>query len=544
MTAPELDRRISAPARRGPRPIALGWAAVTFLALAAVSGGPGVSRDEAAVIEAAASRDAALHAGAPRASEVRPSPPLGASLAAATHAVARRAGFPHLVAWRLGSALFGALLSALLALFAFDLAGPGAALLAPALYWFAPRQLQLGAIATPDTAAAALWLLTAWAYRQSSAAPSAGARRRGALLAGLAFGGALAARLDAWVLLPALALHAIAARLFRLSPRAEAEPGAPSPAPRGVPGAGLSLAAMVILGPLVLLAAWPWLWADPLHRLAAAAAGPSAAWDYLGVRLAGTRPPLGYPLVVTALTVPAAMLLCYAGGLADAIARLVRSARGERSLTAADDLLLLLGAAAPIVAAAVGAAPLAAGVRPWLPAFPFLALLGARALLTAAASAAPTRAVPFSLALALLALYPGLRQAVHAWPAGASAWSELAGGAPGAASLGMQRQDGGEATAAVLEELGARARPGARVLFASATPEAIRIYRADGRLRPDLEPVEDPERADLAVVTLDGGSRDAEYRVWSAFRTARPCAAAFLDEVPLVVVYARPGAWL
>jgi hypothetical protein len=44
-------------------------------------------------------------------------------------------------------------------------------------------------------------------------------------------------------------------------------------------------------------------------------------------------------------------------------------------------------------------------------------------------------------------------------------------------------------------------------------------------------------------VTLDGGSRDAEYRIWSAFRTARPSSAVFLDEVPLVHVYARPGAW-
>ena len=42
---------------------------------------------------------------------------------------------------------------------------------------------------------------------------------------------------------------------------------------------------------------------------------------------------------------------------------------------------------------------------------------------------------------------------------------------------------------------------------------------------------------------LDGGSRDAEYRAWSALRTARPAAGVYLDEVPLATAYARPGAW-
>jgi hypothetical protein len=45
------------------------------------------------------------------------------------------------------------------------------------------------------------------------------------------------------------------------------------------------------------------------------------------------------------------------------------------------------------------------------------------------------------------------------------------------------------------------------------------------------------------VLTLDGGSRDAEYRAWAAFRTARPVAGVYLDEVPLALAYARPGAW-
>jgi hypothetical protein len=148
-----------------------------------------------------------------------------------------------------------------------------------------------------------------------------------------------------------------------------------------------------------------------------------------------------------------------------------------------------------------------------------------------------------SASLALLVVWPGVRAGAHFHPAGASAWNELAGGAPGAATRGRPRQDGGEAAILVLDALNARAREGARVYWPTAAPAAVRALARDGLLRPDLAAVDAPEDADLAVVTLDGASRDAEYRVWSAFRTARPAAGAYVDEVPVAFVYARAGAW-
>jgi hypothetical protein len=302
---------------------------------------------------------------------------------------------------------------------------------------------------------------------------------------------------------------------------------------------------MALLGPALLVASWPWLRADLPARLAVAFAPgrvpASGAWDFLGAALAG-RPPAGYALLVTSLTLPAAVLWTYAGGLLHALARAVR-ALARRDPDARDDLLLALAAAAPFVASAAGVAPIAAGVRPWLPAMPFLALLGARALVVAASRAWAARRGPLLAALAVLVLWPALRQTIHAFPAGASAWNELAGGAPGAASLGMQRQDGGEAAAAVLEAINARARRGARVWWPRTAPEAVIAWTRDGRLRADLLRADGPELADLAVVALDGASRDDEFRAWAALRTARASAGAYLDEVPLVLVYARSGAW-
>jgi hypothetical protein len=495
--------------------VAIAWAVATLLALAALSGGPGISRDEAAVLAAA---DRALTGGtatedAPRA---RPAAPLAATLAGATEAVLSRAGLSHLRSARFATALFGALLSAALALLAWDLAGRAAALLAPALFWAAPRHLHAGLVATPDLALAALCAATVAAYRRAAVAPDRPARVRAAAAAGLLFGVALAVRVDAWILLPALAVHAALSRALRSRARV-VEPG----------GTRYAVLALATLGPLVLVAAWPSLLSRPWPAFAP---GPATGLRELAV--------------ATALTVPATVLSVYLAGVAHALARAFRAARGTLPVwAAADEVLLLLCAAAPFAAAAAGIAPAAAGVRPWLHATPFLAVLGARALLAAAREAWPARAAPLAGSLAVLVLWPGVRAAAHFHPAGASAWNELAGGAPGAATLGRRRQDGGEGAILLLEALNARAREGARVYWPTSSPAAVRALARDGRLRADLAAVETPEEADLAVVTLDGGSRDAEYRIWSAFRTARPAAGAYLDEVPLAFVYARPGAW-
>ena len=305
-----------------------------------------------------------------------------------------------------------------------------------------------------------------------------------------------------------------------------------------------ALPAMAVVGPLVVLAAWPWLLRAPLARAPAAffpLAAP-AAWPFLGeVVRNGPLGPL-YPLAVTALTLPAALLAAAAGGLVHAVVRLGGALRGgEASLE--DELLLLLGALGPLGLAAAGLAPFAPGLRPWLPAMPFLALLAGRALLAAARTTWPARARPLAGALALLTLYPALRATIHHFPHGASAWNEIAGGAPGAASLGLARQDGGEAAAAVLAALAAHAPRGARVFWGAVAPGAVELYRREGRLRADLADAAGPEEADLAVVAVEGRPRELEARVWTAFRTARPVAGAYLDEVPLAHVYARPGAW-
>jgi hypothetical protein len=544
-----------------PRRAAALAAGATLAALLALAGGPGIARDEARVL--AGGRERPAGGETVPASDPRPAPPLASHAARATGLLSR-AGLGEVRAQRASTAIFGALLTALLVLAGHALAGAGGAVLAPALFWLVPRHLHAGLVATPDLASAALWLATVVAWRRTLRAPAAGAGLRSAATIGVAFGAALATRLDAWLLLVALAVHAaalaISVRRRREAPAAETGgeiagadgAGSAPPTARGEErpdagkrGAVLALASMAIVGPILLFALWPSLLADPSRLAAALAPGtlsPEGAWHHLGAPLAGRFPP-SYPLVLTALTVPAAILWAYAGGAAHAIARTVRLGREEGLPAASDDLVLLLAAAAPFLGAMTGLAPLTAGVRPWLPAMPFLALLAARALARAAELAWPARRGTVLAGLAILVLYPALRQVAHAFPAGASAWSELAGGAPGAASRGLQRQDGGEAAGAILPELNDRARGGARVWWPRTDPGAVAAWTRSGRLREDLALAAGPDDADIVVAAIDGASRDDEYRAWAALRTARPVAAAYLDDVPLVFVYARAGAW-
>jgi hypothetical protein len=335
--------------------------------------------------------------------------------------------------------------------------------------------------------------------------------------AGILSGAAIAARADAWVLLPAFAAHAAIAAL--LERRAAA---AGTAAPGRTPGlAPLVLA--IALGAALLAAAWPGILTGDL-----------------GAFTPRSRP-LPAPLAAI-LALPATLLVAYAGGLLHALGRVAQALRARSPASAvSEDVLLLAAAAAGLAGSALSAAP--AGGRPALHAMPFLALLGARALLRASAVAWERRAPAVAGAVALLVLYPPLRATVLAHPHGTSAWSELAGGAPGAASLGLPRQDGGEAVAALLAAVNERAREGARIWWPSTPAAVVALHARDGRLRADLAVASGPAEADLAVVAVEGGQRDAEYRAWSAMRNARPVAGFYADELPLAFVYARAGAW-
>lgn len=520
------------PLRHLSLPIA--WAVVTFLLLAVLAPGPGISREEAATLAAAGA--------GPAAADARPVLPIPALLSRLGAGTADRLGLSHhhLAGHRLASAAAGGLLAGLVALLAQGLAGTAGGLLAPALLLSAPRLLLPLLQAGPRALGACGFLAALLAFRRACVGRRILGRFSSAVGAGVLFGLALSVQLEALALLAAAAVHALLCPLLSLVRPAPA-PGDAPPPPRPRSSA-TGVLAMALLGPVVAVALWPWIWPDPLRRVSAALASVpvDAPLVHLARLLGPGRPAWGEPAVLTALALPLTLVLAFAAGLLHTLTRLWRSLRGGPGLS--DELLLLLAALAPLLAAQVGFAARGPGVGPWLAAFPLLAVLGARAILSAALAAWPARAGALALLVSTAVLAPGIAASVRAFPELGASWGELAGATPGAATLGLPRHDG-EAAAALLRQLSDHARPGARVHWIGVPPAALAVYARDGRLRADLAAAAAPEEADLAVVALTGGSRADEYRAWSALRTSTPAAAAFLDEVPLAWIYVRPGAW-
>jgi hypothetical protein len=462
----------------------------------------------------------------------------------------RRIPHGELLAFRIFAYALAAFLAYVLSRFGADLAGVAGAALAPPLFFLVPASFDAALHVGTAVPAAALWLGVLLAYLRCLRSRDRRERIRRAAVAGILFGAAVAARRDTWALLPLVTFHYLAVRAgggIRSLLSTEEAPHHPARRSAwrsllaGLPGA---VPAMLVLGPLVFVALTPWTWADPIRRVVPATwAGLEVTpFVHLGAVVTGGRPPWSAPLLAALLLPPAALGLVFVAGLAHTARRLVLGWHREAAASFSEELLLLLGALAPLALAVAGVAPAEEGLGPVLPALAVLSVLGARAVATAARAAWPSGATKLTIAFVLLALYPALRATVRTFPHGAAAWSEWIGGAPGAASLGLPRCASG-AGASLLAELSERATDGQRVWIAGLSTPAAEALRHDGRLRADLRIATSPTDADLVVIELDEARRDAEYQVWTAFAAARPVAGARLDEVPLANVYARPGAW-
>ncbi|MCA1826588.1 MAG: hypothetical protein ABR567_00565 [Myxococcales bacterium] len=420
---------------------------------------------------------------------------------------------PDTLAWRLPAFFFAGLLSYWLCVLGLS-RSRAAGILAPLLFWCAERTFFHGHLACFDVPICALWagVGVAWlaALRRL---PATGYRPP--VWFGILYGISLAVKHNAWVLPGVLLVHGL---LIRERRRA------------------LLTLPWILLSPIVLVACWPLLWHDPLRHLGDWIAFHTHhvhyAWWYFGAVLRAPPFPIAYPLVVDALALPLPLVVLLA---AAGLSLLVDFAR--RRLDA--QRLLELGlAGAAVLPFMLRTTPIFGGIKHWLA---FVALLTPEAaglLVKAADLAGFRRAVQIAAAAVLL---PGAWQIVHLHPYGTSAYGELAGDVPGAATLGMQRQYWSNNVTAVLPWLNAHCPPGARVYFHEVNVESYRAYILSGMLRGDIRYAGGPADADYVALQWHREFRDREPETWNAFGTHRPATGLYLDEVPQIVVYARPG---
>src|SRR5207248_2808798 len=360
---------------------------------------------------------------------------------------------PDALSFRIPAFVFGALLTYWLAILGAQRSRP-TALFAPALFWCAERTFFHGHLACFDVPICALtagvgvsWARAIGAIPAPSPevppAPDGPARASSGAWLGFLFGCALAIKHNAWLLPPVLLIHALLL-------------------PRPLHGRALRTLPWLLLGPVVLFATWPLLWHHPLWHLSDWIAFHTHhvhyAWYYFGRELRGPPFPIFYPLVALALTLPLPQVALFAAAGAKLLWDFAHRALSPLRL-------LELGlAGAAILPFMLRTTPIFGGIKHWLA---FVALLAPEAahLLAGAAGLASQAGLPRARAIgiaAAAALLPGLWQIAHVHPYGTSAYGELAGGVPGAASLGMQRQYWSNNVTAVLPWLNAHAPRGAR----------------------------------------------------------------------------------
>ncbi len=306
------------------------------------------------------------------------------------------------------------------------------------------------------------------------------------------------------------------------------------------------LVSMAIAGPIIFYAHWPYLWHHPIDRalwyFEFHATHNHYAWFYLGEVLRAPPFPWAYVLVKTALTVPTSLLVCMVSGCGWAVYRVAT----KRNTVF--EPLLLLNAAASIALISLPNVPHFGGVKHWFPSMPFLAVLAAGAVerasqllahLTTRQLKRPMPGWVSSVGLSALVLAPAALATKRLAPFGTSAYSELAGGLPGAASLGMQRQFWANNVTGVLDFLNQNASPRERVYLHENHGGQIRDYQRNGMLRNDLQFVGSPFEADWVAYQYHQEFREHEFNTWQALGTVKPVFGLYLDETPQIVLYHR-----
>ena len=428
-----------------------------------------------------------------------------------------------------------------------------------------PRFFFHAHLACFDAPVVTMWMLCVYTYARTLDS-------KGALwpiLTGIAFGLALDTKHNAWFVPFLLVTHAVVGSLYTWLVGA--------PWKRHASRAATALAAMASLGPLVFWALWPWIWHDTKSRLAAYASF-HLNHEYYNMEFLGQnywKPPMprGYAPLMTLATVPTITLLLAALGVffcartfvVTTTAAIAARRRGEKPacttpFVPGSNHLLWFGAAAISYAAWLSPqTPIFGGTKHWMTAYPFLALFAgvAAARIVVAARVAIVKSgsirrqlgrksaialahgpIPAAALGASFVIAP-VTETLRSHPYGLAAYTPLVGGAPGAASLGLNRSFWGYATGAVAPAINASAPRSARVYLHDTAGQSWDMLQRDGRIRPDLRAVWSIADADIGLYHHELHMEGQEYQNWVAFGSDRPSEIGRLDGVPVIVVYQR-----
>jgi 4-amino-4-deoxy-L-arabinose transferase-like glycosyltransferase len=420
-----------------------------------------------------------------------------------------------------------------------------AGLVAALLFALMPRTFYNAHLACFDMPVAAMWLITSYAYWRSWNAGGLW----WPIATGLLYGLLLNTKHNSWLLPPALVLHLLLVRGLTFKHELRAGRFA-------VPSA---LIAMVVIGPLLFYATWPWIWFDTGRRFADYVAFHTGH-EYYNMEFLGQtywKPPMPrlYAWLMTAGTVPGITLLLFVIGLAlagrSAFSHLrSRSVDREAQPDYSTHVLwfvCILTSYAPWLSTNT---PIFGGTKHWLTAYPFLCLFAGRgfwlvgrrlaALVPGATDPSRGRGLLVRFALFACVILAPLAITIGSHPWGLSAYTPLVGGAPGAASLGLNRTYWGYTTGAIQDELNRRAPPNAGVYIHDTAVQSWDMMRADGRVRADLRGTLGIHDSSIAIYHHEPHMGKIEYQIWIDYGTLTPFHVGAYHGVPVIWLYERP----
>jgi hypothetical protein len=440
----------------------------------------------------------------------------------------------ELTANRLPSALLHGACVYLVFAMALSLWGLAEAVLSAVLLALLPRALFHAGLACFDAPSMTLWFATIYAYWRCLDG------RRWPWQVGVAWGLALATKHTALLLPFALAPHYLVVGL-RERPR---WPGV-------ITHNWRVIVSLAVLGPATLFAVWPWLWLAPVDHvrqwLAFHLEHVNYNFEYLGHNWNAPPFPWHVVIVTTLFTVPTATLVGAATGAARWI---VEWRSGDAVDTSrAPRLLLGLSMAAIMAPFVLGSTPIFGAEKHWMPALPTICLAAGAGVVWAARRAATLLRVPPRIAVIALGSLVGVAAAtetITALPYALTWYSAAAGGAPGGADLGMNRQFWGVAARGVLPVVAAdppadTARP--RYVYSHDASPAWGLYQRLGLLPRTVVDAgmeqAGVDRSSEAIVIHELHFNRHDYMIWKAYGTVRPVYVLRSDGVPIVSVYKR-----
>lgn len=453
-------------------------------------------------------------------------------------------------AWRFPGMLCAAVIVAYVYYAGKRRAGPWAGAVAAILIGAMPRVFYNAHLACFDIPVVMMWALCVGAYGKAVRTE----RWRDAIVFGVTFGLAMDTKHNAWMLPAVFVPHLLIVGHARFWGADPAEPGWRA---KLRPFAFLKpIVAMALLGPLVFIACWPWMWHDTVARWNEYTAfhlhHVYYNMEFLHQNYDGPPSPILYLPVMVLGTVPTISLILAVLGVALTLPALVRALRSVFSashrLHAAGERLGLdlLAMLVPLGPFFLPKTPIFGGTKHWMPAYPFAMLFAARALWFVGTQLVtlirhrvrlPRPAVRAAIGACVIAA--PLAETAHSHPFGLSSYVPVVGGTEGGATLGLNRQFWGFTTQSLDAWFRANTKPGDRIFIHDTTHGAWAQMVAEGRLPEGRSAVFAPSDSNVAIVHHELHMAEAEANIMTAYGVSAPVHVLTHDGVPIVSVYKK-----